>query len=224
MTISVIMPVLNEASGVTETLRPLQVMRQRGQEIILVDGGSTDDTCKLAAPLVDSMIRAPRGRARQMNAGAARATGDILWFLHADTQAPEDVDQWIQQAVHARKAAWGYCGVHLSGNQPLLRIVETSMNIRTRLTSIVTGDMGLFVTKALFQRVGGFANMPLMEDIELSKRLKQHSRPARLPVRLETSSRRWEENGILKTILLMWRLRFAWALGADPRKLAELYR
>jgi len=222
--ISIIIPTLNESSIIVDTLRSLQPMRARGHEIILVDGGSGDDTIKLAQPYVDKTISTSPGRARQMNKGALNATKKFLWFLHADTCVPEDVDQLIVHALNDDKAPWGYFDVRLSGKHLLLRVVEKSMNLRTRLTGIATGDQGIFITKENFFNANGFADIPLMEDIELSRRLKKYRKPVRLYPKIITSSRRWEKNGILKTIFLMWRLRLAYALGADPQKLAILYR
>lgn len=222
--ISIIIPALNESSIILDTLQPLQPMRARGHEIILVDGGSNDATLELAQPYVDKVISTSPGRAIQMNEGALNTTRKILWFLHADTCAPDNADQLILHALNDRKAPWGYFDVQLSGKHPLLRMVETSMNLRTRLTGIATGDQGIFITKENFFNANAFANIPLMEDIELSRCLKKYHRPVRIHSKLITSSRRWEKNGILKTILLMWRLRLAYALGADPDKLAALYR
>ena len=222
--ISVIIPTLNEAANIVATLQSLQAMRQRGNEVIVVDGGSSDATTSLAAPLADRIIHSNAGRARQMNAGAATARGDILWFLHADTIPDEKADCLIRNAVLKKSGRWGYFHVRLSGHHPPLRMIETCMNIRTRLTAVATGDQGIFVEADLFRAVGGFADIPLMEDIEISKKLKQLGRPARIASPLTTSSRRWEENGVFATILLMWRLRLAWFLGANPEKLARRYR
>ncbi len=224
MRISIIIPTLNEAESIAATLNPLQVMRARGHEVIVVDGGSTDATINLAAPLTDAVIDSAPGRATQMNAGAAKASGDVLWFLHADTLAPESADRDIGHALEGG-FAWGRFPVRLSGSHPLLRIVERMMNLRSCLTGIATGDQGIFVRRDLFEAIGGFAPIPLMEDIDLSRRLKrQAGRPACLKRRLVTSSRRWETNGMVATILLMWRLRLAYALGADPAALARRYR
>lgn len=222
--ISVIIPTLNEAAYIDTTLQRLQAMRQRGNEVILADGGSSDATVHLAAPLVDKVIHSARGRARQMNAGAAQASGNILWFLHADTRAERNADCLIHDAMLKDACRWGYFHVQLSGHHPLLRIVETGMNLRTRLTAIATGDQGIFVETELFLATGGFADIPLMEDIKLSQQLKRYTRPARIKTPLNTSSRRWEKNGVISTILLMWRLRLAWFLGARPENLAKLYR
>ena len=224
MSISIIIPTLNESSVIIDTLQPLQPMRARGHEIILVDGGSSDDTVKQAQPFADKIISTSPGRARQMNEGALNTTKNFLWFLHADTYVLENADQLIIHALNDCKVPWGYFDVRLSGKHPLFRIVEKSMNLRTRLTGIVTGDQGIFITKENFLNANGFADIPLMEDIEFSHRLKKYRKPARLSSALITSSRRWEKHGILRTIFLMWRLRLAYALGADPHKLAALYR
>jgi len=158
-----------------------------------------------------------------MNAGAQAARGTVLWFLHADTLAPPDADHLLLAALD-RGAVWGRFDVRLSGRQPLLRVVERLMNLRSCLSSIATGDQGIFVRRAAFDATGGFPDQPLMEDIALSARLKQIGKPVCLRPPLITSSRRWESRGILRTILLMWRLRLLYALGADPARLAQLYR
>ncbi len=222
--ISVIVPALNEENCIVAMLQRLQAMRKRGNEVVLVDGGSTDATCLLAVSLVDKIVHARRGRARQMNAGAGHARGDILWFLHADTLAPGNPDLLIRHSVVKMAHRWGYFHVRLSGRHPLLRMVEAGMNLRTCLTAIATGDQGIFVTRELFHDAGGFADLPLMEDIELCGRLKRRQRPARIATALVTSSRRWEQRGILRTILLMWRLRLAWCCGVRPEELARRYR
>jgi len=220
--LSVIVPTLNEAASIGDTLQPLQALRSRGHEVILVDGGSEDDTLQLAAGLADLCISAPSGRARQMNAGAAAARGDVLWFLHADTRAAPAADRVIAAAC-ATPGCWGRFDVHLSGRQPLLRVVERLMNLRSRMTGIATGDQGIFVSRALFERVGGFPDLPLMEDIELSKRLRRIRRPLCLSQQLVTSSRRWERRGIVRTIALMWYLRLAYFLGVPAERLALRY-
>ncbi|RJQ45855.1 MAG: glycosyltransferase [Gammaproteobacteria bacterium] len=219
--ISIILPTLNEADGIVDTLHPLQVWRMRGHEIIMADGGSDDATVTLAGPWVDKVIRSGRGRAVQMNAGARAARSDILLFLHADTQLPPDADALILDALQAR--AWGRFDVRLSGAHPLLRVVETLMNWRSRLTGIATGDQALFVRRGLFEKIGGFPQIPLMEDIALCRKLKKYGPPLCLKQRVLTSSRRWEQHGILRTVWLMWRLRLAYALGADPAQLVKSY-
>jgi rSAM/selenodomain-associated transferase 2 len=222
MRLSIVIPALDEAAHIGDTLGPLQDLRPRGHEIILVDGGSRDDTVGLATPLVDRCMMAPRGRAHQMNAGAAAASGDILWFLHADTRAPPDAAQCILNAC-SHGDGWGRFDVRLSGRQPLLRLVERLMNLRSRMTGIATGDQGMFVTRQLFNRVGGFPDLPLMEDIELSKRLCGSHRPILLRRQVLVSSRRWESRGIVRTIALMWYLRLAYALGVPAERLAVRY-
>lgn len=222
MRISVVIPALNEAGGIAATLRALQPLRVRGHEVLVVDGGSTDATAARAVGLCDRLLQAPRGRARQMNAGARAARGDVLWFLHADTRVPADADALLLEALARR--AWGRFDVRLSGTQPLLRVVAALMNLRSRITGIATGDQGLFVRREAFERVGGFPDIPLMEDIALSRALGRHDRPACLRTRLVTSSRRWERHGVLRTVLLMWRLRFDYWRGVPPERLAARYR
>ena len=222
MRLSVVILALNEAHHIGALLADLAEARAAGVELILVDGGSTDGTAALAAPAVDRVLTAPRGRANQMNAGARAAAGEVLWFLHADSRLPPEAPAALLH-VCARGVLWGRFDVRLSGPMPVLRLVERAMNLRSRLTGIATGDQGIFVTRAAFERVGGYPEIPLMEDIALSKALRRLARPACLRTRITTSSRRWEEQGALRTILLMWRLRLAYALGADPRRLARLY-
>jgi rSAM/selenodomain-associated transferase 2 len=221
--LSIIMPVLNEAAVLATVLHPLQVLRRRGCELIVVDGGSCDASTEIAISLADQVQTAPAGRAIQMNAGAQVAHGDILWFLHGDSLPPPDADRLIVKALHHPKRIWGRFNVRLSGDQPLLRMVETLMNWRSCFTGIATGDQGIFVRRAVFEQVGGYPVIPLMEDIALSRTLKRISRAACVQHRLVTSSRRWEQNGIFHTILLMWRLRLAYFLGDDPARLARMY-
>jgi len=223
MKISIIIPVLNEASLITQTLSTLQPLRAAGHELIVVDGGSSDDTIALSEPLADQIIRSSRGRSRQMNAGAKIARGDILLFLHSDTLLPKGGDQLIISEMEKKRKNWGRFDVRLSGRHLLLRIVEWLMNWRSRITGIATGDQAIFVQKNLFETVGGFPNMDLMEDITMSKFLKKNGPPLCLWQRVVTSSRRWERNGILRTILLMWFLRLAYFYKADPWRLAQFY-
>lgn len=225
MRLSVIIPTLNEADTIAATLRRLQALRDAGHQVIVVDGGSIDDTATSATPLADAVISSRPGRARQMNAGARVARGDLLWFMHADTLVPADTHELLLGALRAQTSQWGRFDVRLSGGARALRLVEWLMNLRSRLTGIATGDQGIFIERETFERIGGFADIPLMEDIEISRRLKRAAgRPLCLRHRLITSSRRWETQGIRRTILLMWRLRLAYALGADPETLARRYR
>lgn len=223
MRLSIIIPTLNEAGrlrGTCESIRPL--LLGLTAEVLLVDGGSRDGTLELALSLPVLMLSAPRGRALQMNAGADVAKGEYLLFLHADTLLTPDASQALIREI-AREAPWGRFDVTLTGSQPLLRVVEWSMNTRSRWTGIATGDQALFVRRDLFQRAGGFPAIPLMEDIALSRTLKRHSPPACLFERVLVSSRKWEKEGICRTIGLMWWLRFRYYLGADPARLADEY-
>ena len=220
MRLSFIIPVRNEAANIVATLAPLQALRGE-LELILVDGGSSDDTVALAAPLVDQLIQSAPGRATQMNAGAAIAQGEWLLFLHADTQLPTNFLELLPAADAASQ--WGRFDVRLSPSSPMLRVVAWMMNWRSRLTGVCTGDQAIFVRRALFEQVGGYAPIPLMEDIELSKRLRRRGRPLCLHERLTTSSRRWQQNGTLRTIVLMWWLRWRYWRGAPVEKLAQRY-
>ncbi len=220
MSVSVIVPVLDEQPRIGGLLACLRVLSP--DQLIVVDGGSQDATVATALPLCDHLIGSRPGRARQMNAGAAVATGEVLWFLHADSVAPDDALQQIQQALSAG-ADWGWFDVRLSGDRPLYRVVAFCMNRRSRLTGIATGDQGLFVRREVFKRAGGYPDQPLMEDIALCRILKALGPPAFAPGPLVTSSRRWEARGAWRTILLMWRLRLAYALGSSPERLHHRY-
>ena len=220
MQLSIIIPTLDEAECVVALLQQLQPLRTRGHEVILVDGGSRDATVALAEPLIDKLLIAPAGRARQMNTGAGAAIGQVLWFVHADSIIPDKADVLILKSAGQ---LWGRFNVHMSGDRLLLRVVERLMNLRSRITGIATGDQGIFVSRALFKRIGGYTDLPLMEDIDLSKRLKREQRPVCLQNTLTTSSRRWERKGIVRTILMMWYLRLAWFLGVPATRLASRY-
>ena len=221
--LAIIVPALDEAAGIERTLAGLQALRARGTEVIVVDGGSADATRALAAPLADHVLEAPRGRAAQMNAGAAASTGEVLLFLHADTRLPEGAAEAIAASLADPRRAWGRFDVRIEGRGVLLAVVAAMMNARSRLTGIATGDQAMFVRRAAFEAAGGFPDIPLMEDVALSARLRRIARPACLRLRVTTSGRRWERDGALATIALMWRLRLAYALGADPRSLARRY-
>ena len=224
MRISIVIPTLNEAQNLKPLLQDLAELRDQGHEIVLVDGGSDDATVALARGWVDRVLLGETGRAVQMNAGAHAANGDILWFLHADSRISTDAASCLRDACIAGYH-WGRFDVRLSGSHWLLRVVEYSMNLRSHLTGIATGDQGVFVTRQAFEAVNGFPPIALMEDIALSKKLRRRGHPARIrqPF-LQTSSRRWEQRGILRTIAHMWRLRLAYALGAEPSDLARRYR
>ena len=221
--LSIIIPCLDEQEGIAATLAALAPLRARGAEVIVVDGGSRDDTVARAAPIADLVITAPRGRARQMNAGVPRARGEILLFLHADSLLPEAADLAVVDGLKRSRRGWGRFDVTIAGSHPMLRVVERLMNLRSRLTGIATGDQAIFVTRSLFTAAGDYPEIPLMEDVALSKRLKRFGPPLCLNHRLTTSGRRWEKHGVLRTIVRMWLLRLAYWLGADPAKLAARY-
>lgn len=224
MRLSIIIPVLDEAAGVETRLAALTGLRRAGCEVIVVDGGSSDATCESAAPLCDCLIRSERGRAVQMNAGAACARTDLLLFLHADTALPNGALDAIEAATRGAALAWGRFDVSLDSPRRTLRLVAAMMNLRSRLSGIATGDQALFMTREIFRRVDGFAPIALMEDIDISRRLKRLARPRCLRLKVTTSARRWESRGVWRTILLMWRLRLAFFLGASPDALARRYR
>lgn len=221
--LSIVIPALNEQETIAVSLAALQPLRLRGVEVIVVDGGSEDDSIRLAAPLSDQVIVAGRGRASQMNAGARRSTGEQLLFLHSDTALPEGALEAIHQALTPPGCVWGRFDVKIESPLRLLAGVAFMMNLRSRWTGIATGDQAIFVTRDAFERIGGFPAVSLMEDIALSKSLKRLSAPACIRAKVTTSGRRWEKNGIVRTVLLMWRLRLAYFLGADPARLAEQY-
>jgi len=222
MTLSIIVPVLDEATGIEATLTALAPYRARGCELIVVDGGSRDGTSDLASPLADRVLAAPRSRATQMNAGASVARGDILLFLHADTKLPANADSLIHDGLAQSGRVWGRFDVRFD-RDGIMPLIAAMMNLRSRLTGIATGDQAVFVTRAAFDAVGGFPAQPLMEDIALSARIRRLSRPAYIGACVTTSARRWRQRGIVRTVLLMWRLRLAYFLGADPARLARQY-
>ena len=221
MRLSIIVPVFNEAAGIAPALAALQGLRARGHEVIVADGGSSDATVDEARPLADSVLASPKGRATQMNAGARAATGNAFVFLHADTRLPERADALIEAALATHH--WGRFDVRIDSAHPMLAVVGAMMNLRSRISGIATGDQAIFVTRAAFEAAGGFPRIALMEDIALSTSLKRTGRPACLEEKVATSGRRWENNGVLATIVLMWRLRLAWFLGANPERLARIY-
>ena len=222
MKLSIVMPVLDEAAEIEAALSALAPYRRRGVEVIVVDGGSSDGTAERARMLADRVIAAARGRSLQMNAGATAARGDVLLFLHADTQLPENADRLVLDGLAVSDRVWGRFDVRIKGGG-LLGLISLIMNWRSRLSGIATGDQSLFVTRAAFDSVGGFPPIALMEDVVLSAKLKRIGRPCALRARVTTSARRWRRHGTLRTVLLMWRLRLRFFLGADPAKLARVY-
>ena len=204
-------------------LASLQYLREAGHEIIVVDGGSDDGSSDIAAPYVDLLVHSEPGRARQMNKGALCATHDWLLFLHVDTQLPDNVLNKLHDIFNKQTTQWGRFDVRLSGEHILYRLIAWFMNKRSRLTGIATGDQAMFVSKANFKKVGGFPDIPLMEDITLSRKLKKIAAPVCLSDCVITSSRRWQKNGIVRTVLFMWSLRLRYFLGVSPATLARQY-
>ena len=221
--LSVVIPALNEAAIITETLARLQPLREEGAELLLVDGGSSDETQQLADPLVDELITSPPGRALQMNQGWKAARGELLWFLHADSRADED--HW--RALPARAGdveVWGWFDIQFDSRKWIFKTIAGFVNRRSRIIRVATGDQGLFISRGLLEAIGGFPEIPLMEDVAICRRLKGIAPAHALGPPLTTSSRRWERHGVLRTMLLMWYLRAAFFLGADPQRLARRYR
>jgi rSAM/selenodomain-associated transferase 2 len=224
MTLSIIVPILNESAELPDLLAHLLAYKQVGCDIILVDGGSSDRSAEQAELQGFRVLRSKKGRAIQMNTGANLASTDILLFLHADTRLPKNADQIIKQALEDRRFLWGRFNVEISGQALMLKVVAWFMNHRSRLSSIVTGDQAIFIRRDLFKKIGGFPEQALMEDIEFSKCLKGISKPIALREKVLTSGRRWEKKGIWRTIFLMWSLRFAYWRGASAEQLASKYR
>src|SRR5690242_10959809 len=223
--LSIIIPALEEAAIIAGTLQALAPLRARGAEVIVVDGGSSDRTVALARPLADRVIVGPRNRGAAMNAGAALGRADVFVFLHADTMLPDDADRLIAAAIpnRAAGAAWGRFDLRIAGRHPLLALVARMINWRSRLTGIATGDQAIFVSREAFCSVRGFADLPLMEDIALSRKLKRRCRPICIAAPAVTSGRRWDHHGLWHTIVLMWRLRLVYYFGAEPARLALAY-
>jgi len=228
--LSIIIPVLNEQDAILECLDSLQTIRDQGHEVIVVDAGSEDDTVSLARPIVDKVLKSKPGRAAQMNTGARLAHGDLLLFLHVDTMLPVDAITILQEKMQEHgnhphgNHLWGRFDMHLDSQHWMFRVIETMMNLRSRLTSVSTGDQAIFVSRDLFNSVGGFPEIALMEDIAISKLLREHALPVNLRQRVTSSTRRWQNRGILNTIWLMWKLRLYYFLGASPERLARMYR
>lgn len=222
MLISIVVPILNEAEQLSDLLGHLSTWSQMGAQVILVDGGSDDGSAEIARAAGFHIIQSLPGRARQMNAGAQTSTGDSLLFLHADTRLPDGAMTAIERAM--RSYQWGRFDVHIVGRPFTLRLVAALMNWRSRLSSIATGDQGIFVRRSAFDSIGGYPEQPLMEDIEICRALKSIGKPACLRLRVSTSGRRWEQRGVWRTILLMWWLRWRYWRGTPVEDLAKAYR
>jgi rSAM/selenodomain-associated transferase 2 len=220
--LSIILPVINEEETLPDVLARLQYLRQLGHEIIVVDGGSRDNSLMLAQQAADNVIVSQPGRAVQMNSGAELATGDVLLFLHADTVLPEGAEQILSEIEG--DTFWGRFDVRLSGERLIFRIIESMMNLRSRITSVATGDQAIFIKRSLFEKVGGYPEIALMEDIAISKQLRRVVKPVCVRNKVVTSSRRWEDRGIIKTIFLMWKLRLYYFFGMSPQKISRMYR
>lgn len=221
--ISIVIPALNEAQWIAAALTALSPLRERGHEVIVVDGGSGDDTVALALPRADRVLIAPRGRASQMNAGAQVAGGDVLLFLHADTLLPDNADRIIGERLNATGRNWGRFDVRIEGRSCMLAVAGFLMNARSRMTGVATGDQAIFVRGSLFRTIGGFPPIALMEDLAISRALNSRSAPICLRERVVTSGRRWERRGVIRTILKMWWLRLRYFFGEAPERLARGY-
>ena len=220
--LSIIIPTLNEANQIEQYLNRLQTLRQLGHEVIVVDGGSIDDTVSLVSSLCDHVCQSQQSRSMQMNCGAELATGECFVFLHADTVLPDNILEYFS-SINNIEGKWGRFDISLSGRNWLFRIIESCMNSRSSFTGIVTGDQVMFVGEELFNRVGGYPEIALMEDIAISSSLIKFSKPIRIREKVISSSRRWEKNGIVKTIMKMWVLRLLYFFDYDTNKLAKRY-
>ncbi len=223
MKLSIIIPMLNEAAQLPELFAHLLPLQRTGCEIVFADGGSSDGSARLAELAGYTVVTSERGRARQMNAGAACATGNVLLFLHADTRLPPGAPHHIAR-VFSGARCWGRFDVCITGKPFMLRVVARMMNWRSCFTGIATGDQAIFVSRSVFEQLHGYTDQPLMEDVALCKRLKTLSRPACITHCVTTSGRRWEARGVWRTIFLMWRLRWDYWRGVDANVLAGLYR
>ncbi|MHB8454569.1 MAG: TIGR04283 family arsenosugar biosynthesis glycosyltransferase [Acidiferrobacterales bacterium] len=231
--VAAVVPALNEAAGIAERVEDL--LRSGFAQVIVVDGGSNDATFERAQAVADSrpgdpqaasrltVLRAACGRAIQMNRGAQAAGADVLLFVHADTRLPPGAVEMVRKAI-CRGGEWGRFDMRLDGPQRLLRLIERAMNMRSALTGIATGDQALFVRRDVFTMLRGFAQIPLMEDIEISRRLRMLARPVRIRAPVLSAARRWQHGGVARTMLLMWCLRFLYWLGVAPARFARLYR
>jgi rSAM/selenodomain-associated transferase 2 len=222
MRLSVIVPTLDEEATIASTLA--HARRPGDVELVVVDGGSRDETVHVARPLADRVLDAPRGRAAQMNAGAAAARGAVLLFLHADTRLPDDYPALVADALAPADVVGGRFDIRLDAPGLAYRVIERLIGLRSRLTGVATGDQAIFVRRDAFVRVGGYPAIPLMEDIALCRALKRAGRMAALRDVVVTSARRWQRDGLVRTVALMWTLRLAYYAGVSPARLARAYR
>lgn len=221
--LTIIIPVLNDLNSLQVLLPAIQPWRAQGHEILIVDGGSVDGSMTYARSLADRVLMTGTGRGRQMNLGAENAKHDYLLFLHADTRPPVEAASLVQKALANENKYWGRFDVSLDAPGVMYTVIAFMMNLRSRLSGVATGDQGIFVRSSAFHAIGGYASIPLMEDVALSKSLRRRSWPVCLSARLVTSARRWQDQGVLRTILLMWKLRLAYFLGANPETLVKAY-
>lgn len=224
MKLSIIVPMLDEAPELPGLLDHLLPLRRSGVEVLLVDGGSEDGSAAIATCAGFQVVLSDRGRARQMNSGAAATSGDVLLFLHADTRLPVGAIALVRAALADGRHVWGRFDVEFDLRTWTMDATAFGMNLRSRLSGIATGDQALFMTRAAYDAVGGFPDQPLMEDVEITSRLRRHSRPACIRRPVLTSARRWQSRGPWRTILLMWWLRLRYWCGASPADLARQYR
>lgn len=222
--LNIIVPTLNEAANIERCLLSLQNARHAGHVVCVVDGGSVDDTISLATPLADHVVSGPPGRAAQLALGASVAAPGDLWFVHADSVLPYDGWQHVEAALANEEVQWGRFRVRLSGSAKAFRVIEFMINLRVRLTGIATGDQALFVRRSTYDEIGGIPHIPLMEDIAFTRRLRARSWPRSVAATVQTSSRRWESKGVVRTVVLMWWLRLAYFVGVSPARLARWYR
>jgi rSAM/selenodomain-associated transferase 2 len=219
--ISVIIPALNEESIIFSTLEALGPVEP--EEVIVVDGGSTDQTREIVACTDATLVSSTCGRAEQMNHGARLARGDVFLFLHADTRLPPSAIRDIRSALEDPRWVGGRFDVRLEGNHRIFGLIGALINLRSRLTKVATGDQAIFVRREIFEEIGGFPNLPLIEDIAFSRSLKKKGKVACLKSQVATSARRWEREGIWQTVLRMWVLRFLYFAGVSPYRLKRYY-
>lgn len=221
--VSIIIPVFNEAQALATHLPLLQGLRELGHEIIVVDGSGDAASAAHCVELLDHWLVSEPGRARQMNVGAASASGEIFLFLHIDTRLPDDAMELLQEGFARDSTLWGRFDVRLSGQRWAFRVIEYMINLRSRVSGVATGDQAIFVRRCVFESIGGYDALPLMEDVAISKTLRQRARPLCLRSKVITSSRRWEAHGVGRTVLLMWWIRLLYSLGVSPQTLHGMY-